>query len=123
MPVATNRSSPRQRASSACDFCHSRGLRCRSDPQCKTPNAPCLTCHDYGATCTRERPIRRRGRKPAARALQVVSPSPEPGLVADGAANDNGLPGSTACGQQSDFKSPQTVRRLLNIYVDTMYQC
>ncbi|KAH7028155.1 uncharacterized protein B0I36DRAFT_365262 [Microdochium trichocladiopsis] len=102
----------RQRASSACDFCHGRGLRCRSDPQ-QSPGAPCLTCRDYGAKCTRTRPVRRRGRKPATRAL--VSPSPEP--------SGTNFHSRCIAATQGDFRCLSTIRRLLNIYVDTMYQC
>ncbi|KAK2037951.1 hypothetical protein LZ31DRAFT_570469 [Colletotrichum somersetense] len=64
----------RQRASRACDFCHTRGLRCRRGPESPSQiyesRAGCLTCRDYEIECTMNRPIRKRGRKPAA---------PEPG--------------------------------------------
>ncbi|PVI00791.1 hypothetical protein DM02DRAFT_642261 [Periconia macrospinosa] len=51
-----------QRAPSACDFCHVRGLKCRKRTGNLEPE--CLTCSDYGVQCTMNRPIRKRGRKP-----------------------------------------------------------
>ncbi|ETN40931.1 uncharacterized protein HMPREF1541_05211 [Cyphellophora europaea CBS 101466] len=98
----------RQRASCACDFCNSRGLRCRRAQAGPTETqdllSSCLTCIDYGVVCTLDRPIRRRGRKPK------VSPS-------------NSFDAAAGLGQDVDFKSMHTVQQLIRIYQDTMYQC
>ena len=99
----------RQRASFACDFCHTRGLKCRrtaqsvDDDDAIDSDASCLTCLDYGVTCTVNRPVRKRGRKP-----RIASQGKESELSSD--AN-------------SQIWSLQTIRRLVRIYRDTMYQC
>lgn len=61
----SNQSRTRQRASLACDFCHGRGLKCRQSAISGRQPSSCLTCIDYGVACTVDRPVRRRGRKPA----------------------------------------------------------
>ncbi|EXK80186.1 hypothetical protein FOQG_15266 [Fusarium oxysporum f. sp. raphani 54005] len=98
----------RQRVLQACDFCHSRGLKCRRSSMTETTSRDghrtCLTCIDYGAECTMNRPVRKRGRKPA---------------VTTGKSNKQKQTGS----ESSDFRSPQCIRRLIDIYRDTMYQC
>ncbi|KXJ88411.1 hypothetical protein Micbo1qcDRAFT_150888 [Microdochium bolleyi] len=115
MPAqSANPSTMRQRASSACDFCHGRGLRCRRDPD-QPHDAPCSTCRDYGAACTLTRPVKRRGRKPATRPV-VMSPVSEPSVGESSSSRP-------ATHGKPDFTAPLIVRRLLDIYVDTMYQC
>ncbi|KAF3810828.1 hypothetical protein GCG54_00003005 [Colletotrichum gloeosporioides] len=98
----------RQRASQACDFCHSRGLRCRPGParfgQGKQARESCLNCNDYEIECTMSRPIRKRGRKPA-----IAKP---PAMQGHGGE-----------GPVGGFKSFYAIRRLIRIYRDTMYQC
>jgi Fungal specific transcription factor domain/Fungal Zn(2)-Cys(6) binuclear cluster domain len=87
----------RQRASYACDFCHTRGLKCRRQTSNgrNLEEAGCLTCTDYGAQCTLNRPIRRRGRKPQRR-------------------SPNGI---------QQHGSLDATRRLIRVYRNTMYQC
>jgi len=100
----------RQRASRACDFCHARGLRCLQalsrTGQAQESRADCVTCTNYGVKCTMNRPIRRRGRKPTVPGLDDL---------------DDGQP--PAVNQDPGFKSLRTIRRLIRIYCNTMYQC
>ncbi|KAF5697387.1 maltose fermentation regulatory MAL33, partial [Fusarium mundagurra] len=85
-----------------------RGLKCRRSSGTETVSREGhrvrLTCIDYGAECTMTRPVRKRGRKPT---------------VPTGKINDQ----KQAENEGSDFRSPQCVRRLRDIYRDTMYQC
>ncbi|KAF5680057.1 maltose fermentation regulatory MAL33 [Fusarium heterosporum] len=98
----------RKRALQACDFCHARGLKCRrlpmTNPQPPEISHDCLTCIGYGMQCTMNRPVRKRGRKPAAPSGQTQTRT----------QTDS---------RPSDFKSPDCTRRLIEIYRDTMYQC
>ncbi|QPC78171.1 hypothetical protein HYE68_008923 [Fusarium pseudograminearum] len=101
---------PRKRALQACDFCHSRGLKCRrlsADPQTQDISNVCLTCIDYNVQCTMNRPVKRRGRKPT---------------IPSGGSGKTG-PGVQVDPQASSFKSPDCIHRLIEIYRDTMYQC
>jgi hypothetical protein len=104
MPKAV--AAKRQRASQACDFCHARGLRCRriaTGPDGQAiEDAGCLNCKDYGVSCTVDRPVKKRGRKP-----QVMS------------SNQNEI-GST---RDSHIMSMETIHKLVRIYRDTMCQC
>ncbi|KAB5566249.1 hypothetical protein GE09DRAFT_1106052 [Coniochaeta sp. 2T2.1] len=103
-----------QRASRACDFCHGRGLKCRraSDnrPSATVGWPGCLTCTDYGVQCTMIRPIRRRGRKP-------MTPRPDPDELYVRPMGQEDSP------QTQGFGSLHAIRRLVQIYRDTMYQC
>ncbi|PSK45141.1 hypothetical protein B9Z65_2281 [Elsinoe australis] len=51
----------RQRATKACDFCHTRGRKCAPQQQ---GGPECATCHDFGVPCTWNRVAKRRGAKP-----------------------------------------------------------
>ncbi|KAL3473417.1 hypothetical protein BJX99DRAFT_261347 [Aspergillus californicus] len=96
-----------QRASHACDFCHSRGLRCRRSSQTNKSRASidhCLTCIDYAVQCTLNRPIQKRGRK----STKTTRPQSRPNAYPPG--NVQSDPGSA-------------VQQLIRIYRDTMYQC
>ncbi|KAI1617866.1 putative C6 transcription factor [Exophiala viscosa] len=54
-------STRQKRTLKACDFCHRRGRRCRIDPD---EGARCLTCIEYGVSCTWTRIAAKRGAKP-----------------------------------------------------------
>ncbi|KAH6964886.1 hypothetical protein EDB82DRAFT_511174 [Fusarium venenatum] len=94
----------------ACDFCHSRGLKChRLSVELQTQEIfnVCLTCIDYCVQCTMGRHVKRRGSKPTVpRGESMETPSR---VQADP--------------QPLDFKSPACIRRLIEIYRDTMHQC
>jgi hypothetical protein len=96
----------RQRASQACDFCHARGLRCRrvasGEVDGVIESTGCLTCKDYDVTCTANRPMKKRGRKP-----QVMS------------SNESEVRST----EEDDIMSLQTIHKLVRIYRDTMFQC
>ena len=90
----------RQRASQACDFCHGRGLRCRRNITSDTSHIEpsCLACLDYGVHCTVDRTVKKRGRKPKNATSYELG-------------GDRGI------------HSLDTIRLLVRIYCDTMYQC
>jgi len=49
-----------RRSTRACDFCHSRGVRCRqSDTVNPPPELTCTTCIEYGESCTWNRATKR----------------------------------------------------------------
>jgi hypothetical protein len=104
MPKAVT--TKRQRASKACDFCHARGLRCRrvaaEENGEQSEDTGCLTCKDYGVSCTMNRPVKKRGRK----AQVLSSDESEIRLTED-----------------SHIMSLQTIHKLVRIYRDTMFQC
>jgi hypothetical protein len=104
MPKAVT--TKRQRASQACDFCHARGLRCRrvaaGENGEESEDIGCLTCKDYGVSCTTNRPVKKRGRK-----AQVLSSD----------ESDIRLT------EDSHIISLQTIHKLVRIYRDTMFQC
>lgn len=50
------------RIGQACDSCHKRGRRCRTDQGQR--NTSCLTCREAGLPCTRIRVAAKRGPKP-----------------------------------------------------------
>ena len=116
----------RQRASRACDFCHSRGLKCRRIISERTGQleslVSCLTCLDYGAQCTINRPIRKRGRKPALPPSDELIGDPEQMLHLSDRPDNTQISVETL-GEVADFCSLHVVRRLVHIYRDTMYQC
>jgi hypothetical protein len=99
MPPKALLQTERQRVSRACDFCHQRGLRCRSD---KTSNA-CRTCTEYAVECTSSRPTRKRGRRPTTSVTKKSA----------GADHD----------PRTGLDARHLTKRLLQIYCDTMYQC
>lgn len=116
----------RQRASRACDFCHTRGLKCRWPADGVQGPSTCLTCVDYGVRCKIDRPVRKRGRKPTLRPRNEGLNSPDLDQYSDdGILNDfgdNGAQSDTSCAT-NDFRSSSFVQRLVRIYCDTMYQC
>ncbi|KIW10315.1 hypothetical protein PV08_11277 [Exophiala spinifera] len=59
MAESEPRSIKPKRALKACDFCHRRGRGCRIDP---ADNSRCLTCLDFGVSCTWNRPSAKRGK-------------------------------------------------------------
>lgn len=99
----------RQRASQACDFCHGRGLRCRrnitSDNDPSQGESSCLACQDYGVDCTVLRTVKKRGRKPKSPAAHELEQEPVDANLSGG------------------VHSLDTIRLLVRIYCDTMYQC
>jgi hypothetical protein len=118
----------RQRVSRACDFCHARGLRCRRGDSNINEHgglSDCLTCIDYGVPCKVERPIRRRGRKPALPPLSEPINEHEhyPGSSAYNDRNSMESLDQEALNQTVDFRSLHFIQRLVRIYRDTMYQC
>ncbi|KAK6373972.1 uncharacterized protein PV06_02836 [Exophiala oligosperma] len=111
----------RQRASRACDFCHTRGLKCRRrapDGTSLGPEAGCLTCTDYGAQCTLNRPVRRRGRKPKKIAVQQQQ-SPDD----DGGGGDDNRANHSEGDRNTELESLDAIQRLIRIYCNTTYQC
>ncbi|KAH5301453.1 hypothetical protein HBI25_224460 [Parastagonospora nodorum] len=121
--VPTPRVRKRQRASLACDFCHGRGLKCRQSAANGRQDlgiSNCLTCMDYGVACTINRPLRRRGRKPMVRQVEVhLHDSRYMHQFQDQAESDyaNSSDDASAC------TLLRHIRRLVRIYCDTMYQC
>lgn len=110
----------RQRATWACDFCHSRGLKCRKAEKNLIPDDPenllhtsCLTCADYGVECTITRPLRKRGRKISKNTTAKFPTVVEHVPIAK-YRKMNVL-------DESKFGSQNTIRRLVRIYHDTMY--
>lgn len=56
-----------RRTTQACDFCHSRGTRCRLDnPSIDSDIRSCTTCLEYGEACRWTRAPKKRGTKPGA---------------------------------------------------------
>lgn len=110
----------RQRATRACDFCHSRGLKCRQGGTNLTAglsenvlSVGCLTCADYGVECTINRPLRKRGRR-----------KPSQSAAGDSIEAGNGSTArrsKTKPLDESKFGSQDVIRRLVQIYHDTMY--
>ena len=138
----------RQRATRACDFCHSRGLKCRRGAynqysynlaigvveETALSNVKCLTCSDYGVECTMIRPLRKRGRRKATDSTterDISNYTEANGARSDIILNDRDTellrvprPSKTTKSHLLDevkFGSQDVIRRLVQIYHDTMY--
>jgi hypothetical protein len=60
----------RKRVSRACDFCHRRGRKCRlPEDSTSESHANCLTCSEYGVSCTWTRVASKRGMKPRGKSI------------------------------------------------------
>ncbi|KAL3468946.1 hypothetical protein BJX99DRAFT_265661 [Aspergillus californicus] len=86
-----------KRITQACDFCHRRGVKCKT----QSDHRPCLTCVEYGQECTRTRQPKKRGTKPRA----DTRSNGEPEILASvgGIANRG------------------TITRLLDVYLDSIH--
>ena len=73
--------SPRKsrRVTKACDFCHGRGIRCRTDPS--NANRRCRSCIDYDEECTFDRPVKKRGGPVRRRNLSIANEIQCPGTT------------------------------------------
>lgn len=111
----------RQRATWACDFCHSRGLKCRrgeynlmSGVSEHALSIACLTCADYGVECTVNRPLRKRGRRKLTGDNTVGTSTEVRDQPMDRRYKTKPL-------DETKFGSQDIIRRLVQIYHDTMY--
>lgn len=89
-----------RRAKQACDFCHSRGTRCRSDDtEATNATRSCATCTEYGEICRWTRAPKKRGTKP----------------------------GTTSGAKQASFwkervlRDRESISSLLDVYLDTIH--
>ncbi|KAL4783279.1 hypothetical protein BJX76DRAFT_358141 [Aspergillus varians] len=113
-----------KRVTQACDFCHRRGLKCKTGPQDEYSNAAhppsCLTCIEYGQECTRKRQPRKRGTKPRGNG---GSNSSSGNSVID--RKDSGSPQSLLVSVASRPSSALANRRmitlLLDVYLDSIH--
>ena len=102
----------RQRASKACDFCNSRGLKCKqSERGCDS----CLTCLEYGRLCTRTRKSKKRGKKPKS------SPADTSIAVDCLSAVISGDGGSSSSSEGAQRLDRHLLERLLDLYLDTVH--
>ncbi|CAO2650346.1 Nn.00g016380.m01.CDS01 [Neocucurbitaria sp. VM-36] len=104
----------RRRITQACDFCHSRGVKCRRNTSERAieDHRECLTCVEFGERCTYSRRPKRRGTKPYVRNKNLE--------------NDIGhyAPSNTdnsASWQQTILRNQETIAYLIDIYLDTVH--
>ncbi|PVI06157.1 hypothetical protein DM02DRAFT_650064 [Periconia macrospinosa] len=104
----------RRRITHACDFCHRRGLKCKSHLSQQTDaqeghQAPssCLTCIEYGQQCTRTRRPKKRGTK-----SHFPNQQPYPSLTA---SIQNRHAGS------AQMHNRRTITALLDVYLDSIH--
>ncbi|KAL4925362.1 uncharacterized protein BDV17DRAFT_294583 [Aspergillus undulatus] len=109
-----------KRVSQACDFCHRRGLKCKTDSNptsTPTERTFCLTCVEYGQECTRERRPKKRGTKPRA----VNSPARKG--TPDAVTTSTQQPPLTAIAGRpaSALANRRTMTLLLDVYLDSIH--
>ena len=121
-PIQSQPQSKRRaaRVSRACDFCHSRSIRCRQENNAGGGSTPgrCQSCIEYSRDCTYDRPSKKRGVKSNASRTSsatssLTSPWVQPSISL-------GVDTSVA------FKAPEvldraTIANLVEIYYETIY--
>jgi hypothetical protein len=86
-----------RRTTQACDFCHSRGTRCRLDESGVDGGIrSCTTCVEYGEDCLWTRAPKKRGTKP-------------------------GATGQAKSWKQRVIRDRSSISALLNVYLDTVH--
>lgn len=89
-----------RRSTRACDFCHTRGTRCRQDNiEAVFGHVTCTTCVEYGEQCTWDRTPRKRGTKPG---------------------NASGLKKATSW-KRKVLNDRESISSLLDVYLDTIH--
>ena len=104
-----------RRISRACDYCHSRSIRCNTAGDGE--DRRCRNCIDFDQACTYERTIRRRGVKPTSRS--TVSASVPRRNAGTSIPSAHGRPSSS-------WKAPQlatqaVIMDLVEIYFEIVY--
>ena len=126
-PVSAARIRQR-RITQACDFCHRRGVKCREAAANSTgQRTSCLTCLEYGESCTRSRRPKKRGTKPRGSqhaetnrandhsGPNVLRPSLDrPFETIDLAMVDGHLP-------DPNLRNRKVITALLDVYLDTIH--
>jgi hypothetical protein len=113
-----------RRITQACDFCHRRGLKCRTaENLVLNSKSPCQTCLEFGEVCTRNRGAKKRGTKhqsalssTLSQVLQDHNPSEnylakelDPSAAVDRSSSSNIL------------RSRKIIEELLDVYLDTVH--
>ena len=96
------------RASRACDFCHSRSIRCRPNENDKEP---CQSCVEYGRDCTYHRPSKKRGVKSSSHCSTNASSA--------GLASTNSDP--VTLFDPKELVGQATLLNLAEVYFETVY--
>lgn len=100
-----------KRVSKACDFCHSRSIRCR--PSAEEGTARCQNCFDYQHPCRYTRPTLKRGTRARQDAAKAGSAT-----ASDSAAGPSQSPGQW---QSPDAASHAVIVDLVEVYFDVVY--
>ncbi|KAL9092228.1 MAG: hypothetical protein Q9159_000987 [Coniocarpon cinnabarinum] len=103
------------RATRACDFCHSRSIRCRQPPSVpgvensSANPGECQNCVEYQRPCTYTRPLKKRGAQ-SNRSRNAPKP-------AQSSSSDAVAPAFRA----PDIISDEAISNLIDIYFETIY--
>ena len=100
-----------QRVSRACDFCHTRSIRCRPN---NDGRSPCQSCVEYQRQCTYDRPSKKRGVKSNAFRNSASS------QVSATSALPTALGPDLTCAA-SEALDHDSIRNLAEIYFETIY--
>ena len=127
-PVSTAKIRQR-RITQACDFCHRRGVKCReaASRPVDGQESSCLTCLEYGESCTRSRRPKKRGTK-SRRSLDSETGSGNGHSRTDPLTASLGRPFETidlamidGNSSPSNLRSRKVITALLDVYLDTIH--
>ncbi|KAM0238276.1 hypothetical protein ACHAP5_008740 [Fusarium lateritium] len=115
-----------RRITQACDFCHRRGLKCRTAENLALLNSksPCQTCLEFGEVCTRNRVAKKRGTKQRDASSLVIFSGHARAQEPPGSflAKDLDPLGSEDCPSSAKtLTSKKVINELLDVYLDTVH--